>query len=447
MQAAATLPTPAAGTELPARWTLAARRLVTAGVAAIVLAVATLGAWFAFAPLSGSIVANGLVKIDTNRKTVQHRDGGIVRDILVREGDRVALGQALIVLDDARIDANLDLAASQFDAQRIRQARLTAERTLAPAWKLPDELRKREREPRLAEIVARESALFTSRRQALDSQSQLIREQIDEVAREVAARERGAESVRQALASMQEEVRVNEALLDQQFVNKTRVLQLQRAASEYRIKLNENDAELSKARQQASSLGMRLAGMREAYVQEASTELRDVNGKLIELEEQLRSARDVSQRKVIAAPAAGRVVDLRVTTPGGMVGPRDALLDIVPDNSPLLVEARVPVDAIGELRIGLATDVRLTTYRQRSDALLDGKVVYVSADSLTDRQTGTPYFVVHVELDRSSLERAGNLAVQPGMGAEIYVRTRERTPLDYLLEPLVNATRRSFREH
>lgn len=445
--AAPGLVVPAAPVDLSSRWARSASRLVVAGSAAIGLAVLAMAAWMMFAPLSGSIVSVGIVKVDTNRKTVQHRDGGIVRDILVREGDRVTAGQPLIVLDDTRVDASLDLTSSQLDAHRIRAARLNAERDLAAAWKLPDALRPRAKDPRVAELLAREQALFASRRGALDSQTRLVRDQIAEVSREVASRERGAESVRQAIASMQEEVRVNEQLMDQQFVNKTRVMGLKRAVSEYEIKLNDNDAELSKARQRISDLQIRLASLRDGYVQEASTELRDLNGKMIEAEEQLRSARDMSQRKVIAAPVAGRVVDLRVTTAGGTVGPRDPLLDIVPDGSPLLVEAKVPVDAIGELHVGLPTDVRLTTYKQRSSKLIDGKIVYVSADSLVDRQTGAPYYVVHVELSPESLAASGHPTVQPGMGAEIYVRTRERTPLDYLLEPLLNASRRSFREY
>ena len=136
-----------------------------------------------------------------------------------------------------------------------------------------------------------------------------------------------------------------------------------------------------------------------------------------------------------------------MTTAGGTLGPRDPVLDIVPDDAPLLVEARVPVDAVADLRIGLAADVRLTPYQQRETPMIDARVVYVSADSLVDRHTGAPYFVVHVELDRDSLAQAGNIVVTPGMGAEVYVRTRDRTTLDFLLEPLVNAMRRSLREH
>lgn len=404
-------------------------------------------AWLVLAPLSGSVVAMGAVKVDTNRKTVQHRDGGIVRAIFVREGERVAVGQALVELEDSRIDATLNQTSSQLDAMRLRQSRLTAEREFKLSWLVPDEFRARETDRRLAETIGRESAIFTVRRSALDSQIRQLGVQSEEVAREVAARQRESESIQIALKHMQEEVAVNESLLKENFVNKTRVMALQRSVAEYQIKQGENAAELARARRSAAELSLRVNSLRDAYLQEASTELRDVNSKLIDLEEQLGAARDASQRKHITAPVAGRVVDLRVTTAGGTLGPRDPVLDIVPDDAPLLVEARIPVDAVADVRIGQAADVRLTPYRQRETPMIDARVVYVSADSLIDRHTGAPYFTLHAELDRDSLARAGDLVVSPGMGAEVFVRTRDRTTLDFLLEPLVNAMRRSLREH
>lgn len=436
------------GADLPGAWHRMARSAIWYGVGAIVLAAGAMIAWLVLAPLSGSIVAMGAVKVDTNRKTVQHRDGGIVRAIFVREGERVAANQPLIELDDSRVDAALNQSSSQLDAMRVRQSRLAAERELKPTWAVPDALRSsRPSDPRLAETIAREANLFTVRRAALDSQLRQLREQAQEAEREIAARQRESASVRLALQHMQEEVEVNESLLKDNFVNKTRVLALKRAVAEYQIKEGENAAELSRARRTASELALRISSQRDAYVQEASTELRDVNSKIIDLEEQFGTARDASARKLITAPVAGRVVDLRVTTAGGTLGPRDPVLDIVPDDAPLLVEARVPVDAVADLRIGLPADVRLTPYKQRDTPLLDARVVYVSADSLTDRHTGAPYFAVYVELDRDSLAKAGNLVASPGMGAEVFIRTRDRTTLDFLLEPLVNAMRRSLREH
>lgn len=428
-------------------WAASASRTVKAGAAACVLASTAFIGWAVFAPLSGSIVAPGVVKVDTNRKTVQHRDGGIVREILVREGDRVTRDQPLIVLEDMRVDASFDLLRSQLDAQRVREARLLSERDLKSTWALPPALHSRRGEPRIAESFAREDALFNSRRNSLDSQSRLLREQLDEVALEVKAREREHVSVTEALAHMEDEVKINEGLLAQQFVNRTRVLELKRAAAEYRMRMDDNQAELSKARQHGGELRTRIANLRESHVQEASVELRDVGGKMLDLEEQVRTAKDASERKVLTSPVAGRVVDLKVSTVGASIGPREPVLDIVPDDNPLLIEAKVGVDAIAELRRGLPTDVRLTTYNQHTTPMLAGRVVYVSADALVDPQHGGSYYMVHVALTEAALKDAGNLTLQPGMAAEVFIRTRERTPWDYLVEPLTNASRRAFREH
>jgi HlyD family type I secretion membrane fusion protein len=445
-QAASPALAPAANDPLLHAWQRDVRRSIVRGLLAIALALAALLAWAGWAPLAGAIVANGVVKVDTNRKTVQHRDGGIVREIRVREGEHVAAGQVLLVLDDARIDASFELLRSQLEAARLREARLAAEREGARSWP-PAELRPSARDARAAEALAREAALFAARRSALEAQLRLVRQQQQAVAVEAGAREREHASVSAALASMQEEVGLNRALLAQQFVNRTRVMQLERNAAEYQSRLDANRAELAQARQRGADLELRASTLRDTFQQDAAAELRDALAKRVEIEEQLSSARDAAERKLVVAPVAGRVLELRVTTAGGAIGPRDPILDIVPDDSPLLVEARVTVDAIAELHAGLPADVRLTAFRQRTTPLVGGRVVYVSPDALTDRQSGAAYYLLHVALDPASLERAGALVLQPGMGAEVFVRTEERSALEFLVEPLVNAARRSLREH
>lgn len=447
MTAAVSSPgTAATGPDLTYDWQRMARSVIWLGLGAALLAIGAMLAWLVLAPLSGSVVAMGMVKVDTNRKTVQHRDGGIISAINVHEGERVAAGQVLVELDDSRIDATLSQASNQLDAMRIRKSRLLAERDLRATWTAPGEFRDRDADKRLAEIIGRESSIFTTRRNALDSQLRQLGAQAEQASREVAARQRESASIQIALKYMQEEVAVNESLVKENFVNKTRVMGLQRQVAEYEIKQGENAAELASARRSSADLSLRIDALRDTYLQEASTELRDVSSKIVDLEEQLGAIRDTSERKQITAPVAGRVVDLRVTTVGGTLGPRDPVLDIVPDDAPLLVEARVPIDAVAELRIGQPADVRLTAYPQRETPLIDARIVYISADALTDRHTGAPYFAVHAELDRNSLTQAGDLVVSPGMGAELFVRTRERTTLDFLLEPLVDAMRLSLRE-
>jgi len=235
--------------------------------------------------------------------------------------------------------------------------------------------------------------------------------------------------------------------MEQRFVNRTRVMQLKRNVAEYQSRIDANEAELAHARQRGSDLEQRLASLRETFAQNAAAEQRDASAKIVELEEQWRTARDLSQRMVVTAPVAGRVIDLRVTTRGGSIGPRDPILDIVPEDNPLHVEARVGVDAIAALHAGAHADVRLTAYRQRTTPLIGGTVAYVSPDALADRQTGAAYYLIQVRLDRASLAHAGAVAIQPGMGAEVFVRTDDRTAIEFLLEPLWNAGRRSLREH
>jgi epimerase transport system membrane fusion protein len=423
------------------------RSLSRLGAAVIVFGFLGAIAWAAMAPLSGSIVAPGLVKVDTNRKTVQHRDGGIVSEILVREGDVVRQGQPLVLLDDARVDASFDLLRSQLDAEVIRRARLTAERDYTPSWDPPAEIGARVSEPRIAEMLRRERAIFMTRRQAVESQVELTRRQIGEVKAETAARQRQDKAAQTAVSLMDDEVAANEALLEQKFINRTRVLALQRNASEYRMRQSDNAAEMAKARQRELELELKLVSLRETYATESSAELRDTGNRIVDVEERLRAARDAAEHKIISAPVSGRIVDLRVTTSGSAIGPREPVLDIVPKDNPLIVEARVPLDAISELREGLAVEVRLTAFKQRTTPLVEGTVSYVSADALTDRQNGTPYFVAHIRVSKSTLEAAGLPDLHPGMAAEAYIKTIDRSALDYLLEPVLISMKRAFRDH
>ncbi len=425
----------------------ALRALGVTGAAVILIGFVGTAAWATLAPLSGSIVATGIVKVDSNRKTVQHRDGGIVSEILVHEGQEVAQGQPLILLDDARIDSSFDLLRSQLDAELIRRMRLSAERDYAAEWSPPPEVGTRQSDARVAEMLRRERGIFAARRQALESQTSLTRREIEQVDAEVDARQHQDASASAAIKLMDEEVAANEALLSGNFINRTKVMTLQRAAAEYRMRQSDNLAELAKARQRKSQLELKIVSVRETYATESNSELRDTASKLVDIEERLRAARDAAERKIITAPVAGRVVDLHVTTPGSPIGPREPVLDIVPRDNLLIVEAHVPLDAISELRQGMRAEVRLTAYKQRTTPLVEGRVTYVSADALSEKQGTAPHFVTYIELSKASLDAAGSLDLHPGMAAEVYIKTSERTALDYFLEPIVVSIRRAFRDH
>jgi HlyD family type I secretion membrane fusion protein len=417
---------------------LDAARIIRTGLAVIVAGAIALALWAFWAPLTGAVIAPGFVKVDLNRKVVQHQEGGIVRAIRVRDGDRVNQGQELVLLDDVRIDAQLELLRTQFDAERAKAARLEAERTLAARPVFPKDLLK-------DEYRVREEALFRARREALDSQIAVLRKQIRESVEEADALAVQLAAEERALKLQKEELAVNERLLEQGFVQKTRLMTLQRAVAEYEARYGERRAEVSKARQRASELEFRILSMRNTYIQSATDEMKEATTRMFDLEERIRPSKDASERQKIAAPIAGEVVGLRVFTPGSVIGPREVLMEIVPNEKRLIIEARIRPEDINHVRAGSEADIRLTAYQSRTTPLVPGAVTYVSGDRLVDQQSGAPYYIVQIDVPENALA-ASSLRLQAGMPAEVFIKTDTRTALDYLLAPVTSYLRRAMRE-
>jgi len=366
--------------------------------------------------------------------------------VRVRDGERVKQGQELVTLDDVRVDSALDLQRTQLDAERAKAARLEAERAFAAKPVFPADLVKRGNEPKMAEQLARESVLFRARRDALDTQIVLLRKQIDETGAEVVALNEQLAAEERALKLQKEELTANEGLLAQGYVQKTRIMTLQRATAEYEARHGERRAELAKSRQRTAELELRILSMRNAYVQAAADELKDTSARIFDLEERIRPSKDASERQRILSPIDGEVVGLRVFSQGAVVGPREVLMEIVPDDKRLIVEARIRPEDINHVRAGSQADVRLTAYQQRTTPLVPGTVIYVSGDRLVEQQTGTPYYVVQIDVPAEALAEAGHLKLQAGMPAEVFIRTDSRTAADYLLAPVTSYLRRAMRE-
>ena len=419
------------------------KRLVASGLVIITAGVLALGGWTVLAPLSGAIVAPAFVKVDLNRKVVQHAEGGIVREIHVRDGDRVKQGQVLVVLEDVKVDANLELLSIQLIAERAKGARLEAEAAYAAKLAFPADILRREREQRVAEILERERALFQSRRSSVESQIAALRSQIRETQAETTALLEQIAAEDRNISLQKEELKANEELLKQNFVQKTRVLTLQRAVAEYEVKHGEHRADLARSRQKASELELRIITAQNTYKQTAVDDLKDATAHIFDLEERLRPSRDAAQRQQVLAPIGGEIVGLKVFTAGAVVGPRDVLMEIVPAEKTLIVEARIRPEDINHVHVGDESEVRLTAYKQRTTPLVAGRVAYVSGDRLTDTESKSAYYVAHVAVSPASL---GELRMQAGMPAEVYVRTDSRTVLDYLLAPVTAYLRRAMRE-
>ncbi len=428
-----------------ADWQRAVRNM-RAGIAVLIACVLGVAGWSAFAPISGAVVAEGVVKVEGNRKTVQHQEGGIVKQIFVKDGDRVTAGQELIRLDDVRISAGGDQLAAQLDGERAREARLAAERDVAARPAFPADLVKRQGDARITELLGRETMLFQARRDMLTTQTTLLRQQAAQTDSELAAVARQIESARKAVAAVREELKAATVLVDQGFIQKTRVLNLERDLNQQTSFVESASAEFAKAQQRKSELQLKIVSTRQNYIQAASDELKDSTTKRVDLEERLRPLADAQVRQRLVAPVAGTVVDLRFFTVGAVIGPRDPVLDIVPDDGALVIEARVRVDEMNEVAVGTPADVRLTAFKQRVTPLVHGEVSYLSADRQTDRQTGQSFFTAHIRVSAASLKEAGDLRIAAGMPTEVFIKTRERSVIDYLIDPLVAGMRRGMRE-
>jgi HlyD family type I secretion membrane fusion protein len=420
----------------------ALRRYVRQAVVPLIIAVSLVAVWCATAPLSGAIIAPAQVKVELNRKTVQHQEGGIVREILVRDGQKVRAGDALVVVSDLRNAAALRLIQDQLESERVRKARAMAEAALQPRFgdaSTPQA-------PDAAEHWAHERALFTARRRVLDELLASLQAQARSAESQAAALASQIEATETSARLSAEEVEINEKLVRQGFIARTRMLALQRAESDYRARVGESRSDLAVARQRIGDLNARMTQARVQYVSQATDEIKDATAKIRELEERLRPSQDQADRQTVRSPVDGEVMSLRVSAPGAVVGPREAILDVVPGREKLVVEARIRPHDIDHAKNSRAADVRLGAFDSRDTPVLPGSVVFVSADRVTSPQGGEPWFVATIEIDGATLARHPDLRLHAGMPAEVYLRTPERTVLAYVAKSLHVFSYRAMRE-
>jgi HlyD family type I secretion membrane fusion protein len=400
-------------------------------------AVAVLaGLWTATAPLSGAIVAPAQVKVELNRKTVQHQEGGIVREILVRDGQKVRAGEALVMIGDVRSDAELSLLRDRLNGELVRKARAAAEAALEPRFGVAQS----------SEHAEREQALFAARRRTLDEHVASLQAQIRDARAQAAALESQIAANEAAARLSAEEIEINEKLARQGFVHRTRMLALERGAADYRSRIGEAQSDLAAARQRTGELQARIAQARNQYQSQAADELKEASARMREIEERLRPSQDQVERQLVRSPVDGEVMAMRVSAAGEVIGPREAILDVVPAREKLVLEARIRPEDIDHVRKDGLAEVRLAAFDARNTPLLPGRIVFVSPDRVTRPNGAESWFVATVELDTAALRNQPHLRLQAGMPAEVYVTTSERTLFEYLARPLATFASRAMRE-
>lgn len=423
------------------------RRWVRLG---LLLLASTLGValvWSASVPLASAVVGSGMLKVDSSRKRLQHAEGGIVKEILVRDGARVTAGQVLVRLDETRAAAGHGLVTGGRDVALASLARLTAERDDKAVIAWPPELEARAGDEQVAEILRAQRSIFESRRSSRLGELSILDQQIAALRSEITGYDSQRRSKEEQLESLKRDL---EGLLDLDktgMVEKTRLRATERDIARL---VGERDELVSRAATTRTSISekeLKKFQVRKAFQEDVAAELKKVQAENFELIERESATRRTLELTEVRAPVDGVVTDLRIHTPGGSISPGELLMELVPSDDKLVVEVKVPPFEIDRVRAGQLAGVKLHAFNSRSLPELDGRVTYVSADAATDPRTEQSWFIAKVDIPASELGKLGEgNRLQPGMLADVYIRTGERTFLGYLLEPLTDSFRKAWLE-
>lgn len=435
---------PVAPVEEPEERMPSLRNLVLAGVSAIAIGFGGFGAWAVTARLDNAAVAVGTVVVDSKRKTVSHLEGGVLKMLLKLEGDRVAKDEPLLRLEDARARAELQQLHGKRVGLEARLARLRAEQNNATEIDFPDDL-KMAGTPIAQEVIRAERKLFQARTQVYDGRISIQKRVIEQHQAETEALQAQIEATRFQRSLIDEEVRVVADLYEKRYAKRSQLVELQTKQSELAGRGGETAARKAKAEQAVAGAELEITSLGLERQNEIAKDLQDSQLTLSEVVERIVQAEDVLRRLVVMSPQEGIVANIRARTAGSAIAAGEAILDIVPEREPLIVEAKVDPRDIDSIKLGAETRVRLTAFNARLMPPLISKVTYVAADQLVDEKSGVAYFIVRAEITPESLAQ-NKVTLHAGMAAEVLIVNGSRRAVDYLLAPFAESFNRAFRE-
>ena len=416
------------------------------GLAVIAVCFGVFGLWAAFAPLGAAVMGPGYVAVESSRKTVQHLEGGIVRRILVREGDTVRAGQVLFELDPVQPSANLSIVRHQYFTARARLDRLSAERGRQAAVTFSPEVVQAASDPLLANILQDESRQFLERRATLTGQTGILQSRIGQLSEQVRGIEQQTTSMRAEVNFLNEEIEGLRELYEQELVPKPRLLALERERARISGQIGRLTAERAQTQKSIGEAQLQIRQIQQEFSEDVSKQMAEAQSQASDLREKFSVARDVAKRITITAPVSGTAQNLRVFTEGAVIRPADPLVDIAPGSGDLIVQAQFSPTDVDALHPGMRTELRFPSFHIRRLPVIKGTVQSVSRDRLIDETTRQPYFLVIVRLRDADIPSVLKGKLTAGMPAEVIVPTSERTALEYILSPLTNALPKAMRE-
>jgi protease secretion system membrane fusion protein len=402
--------------------------------------------WAGLAPLDEGVPGQGMVTLDTKSKTVQHLTGGLIKEILVGEGDHVQEGQLLIRLDEAVARANFEGARQRYVGLRAMEGRLLAEQRSQSKITFHPDVIEASQDPQIREVVRTQEQLFDSRRAALQADLQSTEESIQGQLALIQAYEGMMVNRKNQQSLLTEELNNTRGLVKEGYAPRNRQLELERMASESSSSIVELQGNTVRAKRAVAELKQRIIVRQQEYRKDVEAQLAEVGREVPGDEEKYRVSKGDLGRIAIKSPATGQVVGLAFQTVGGVIGPGQKLMDIVPEDQTLLVEARVAPHLIDRVTKGLPVDVRFSSFAHTPQLVVQGEVVSISGDLLVDQHSGAGYYLARVAVTADGYKKLGKRQLQPGMPVEVVFITGERSMLTYLLNPLTKRIAASMNE-
>jgi len=415
------------------------------GVMVLLVTVVAFGAWAFLAPIDGAAMAPGYVIVKSHKKTVQHLEGGIVSQLLVKDGDVVKEGDVLLVLDGTENKALLEVARGQYIALAAEVARLEAERDGKQSVSFPETLNDLD-DTRVNEAKRGELQVFAARKQAHEGEMSVLTQRVGQLQSKIEGLKGQRNSKQQLVNSYGEEAVDLRELLSQGFADKQRLREIERSHALNTGELSALASEIAASEIQIGETKLQILQLEKKFQEEVASKLSEAQSKLYDVSQRMLASKDKVSRIEIKAPSDGRVMGLSMYTVGGVVMAGRPILEIVPQQEELVVDAQVSPLDIDRVQVGLVAEVRFSAFKQAVTPYIEGKVITLSADRMVEEKTGTPYYQAQVELTEASLNKMRHLQLVPGMPVEVLIKTGERTLFQYLTKPISNAFARAFIE-
>jgi membrane fusion protein, epimerase transport system len=415
------------------------------GYIILLLTFGVFGTWSFIAPIDSSALAVGTVSVKNHRKTVQNLDGGIISKLLVKDGDAVKAGDNLVILDDTQIKAQLEMLGGQFITQKSLSDRLKAESNQLSKIKFSPELLAMNDE-RVQEAIQGQTHIFTSRKNTYTGEINVLQQRIQQLNSKIVGLNAQKESKQNLVVSYGEEIKDLKELLAEGFADKQRLRDLERNHTMVSGEIATLTSDIASTQMQRGETELEILQTEKKFQEDVANQQEEANAQLFDITERLRAVKDKASQTLIKAPVNGLVFNLSVYTEGGVISPGKPILDIVPKDEDLIINAQVAPLDIDRVKIGSIAEVRFSAFNSKTTPTMEGVVNKVSADSFVNESTGAQYYLATIDLTADSQKKLGDLKLVPGMPAEVLINTGERTFFEYLMQPITDAFARSFIE-